>query len=43
MRQVDLAAPENIIVTVEGTYNVAIDGRFVHGEQHPIRVPAGTR
>ena len=41
MRQVDLAAPEDILVTVEGTYNVAIDGRFVHGDQRHIRVPAG--
>lgn len=41
MRQVDLAAPEDILVAVEGTYNVAIDGRFVHGDQRHIRVPAG--
>jgi len=41
MRQVDLAAPEDILVTVEGTYNVAIDGRFVHGDQRRIHVPAG--
>ena len=41
MRQVDLAAPEDVDVTVEGTYNVAIDGRFVHGDQRHIHVPAG--
>ncbi|MCS0580208.1 hypothetical protein NX784_01235 [Massilia pinisoli] len=41
MRRVDLAAPEDIVITVEGTYNVAIDGRFVHGDQRHIRVPAG--
>jgi hypothetical protein len=40
-RQVDLAEPEDIDVSVEGTYNVAIDGRFVHGDQRHIRVPAG--
>jgi alpha-L-rhamnosidase len=40
-RQVDLAAPEDIIVTVEGVYNIAIDGRFVHGDQRHVRVPAG--
>jgi hypothetical protein len=41
MRQVDLAAPEDVDVTVEGVYNVAIDGRFVHGDQRHIRIPAG--
>lgn len=41
MRQVDLAAPEDITVTVEGIYNIAIDGQFVHGDQRHIRVPAG--
>jgi alpha-L-rhamnosidase len=40
-RQVDLAAPEDIAVTVEGKYNVAVDGRFIHGDQTHIRVPAG--
>ena len=41
IRQVDLAAPEDIDITVEGIYNIAIDGRFVHGEQHRVRIPAG--
>ncbi|MFS2016954.1 hypothetical protein ACEN88_10295, partial [Massilia sp. CT11-108] len=41
IRQVDLAAPEDIDITVEGIYNVAIDGQFVHGDQHRVRVPAG--
>jgi hypothetical protein len=40
-RQVDLAEPEDVTVTVEGIYNVAIDGVFVHGDQHHIRLPAG--
>jgi hypothetical protein len=40
-KQVDLAEPEDVAVTVEGTYNVAIDGRFVHGDQRHVRVPAG--
>jgi len=40
-RQVDLAEPEDIAVAVEGRYNVAIDGVFVHGDQRHIRVPAG--
>ena len=33
IRQVDLAAPEDIDITVEGIYNIAIDGQFVHGDQ----------
>ena len=41
IRQVDLAAPEDIDITVEGIYNIAIDGRFVHGDQHRVRIPAG--
>ncbi len=41
MREVDLAAPEDIDVAVEGIHNVAIDGAFVHGDQRRIRVPAG--
>jgi hypothetical protein len=41
MRQVDLAEPEDIDVLVEGTYNVGIDGRTVHGDQRHIHVPAG--
>jgi len=41
MRQVDLAAPEDIDIAVEGIYNAAIDGRFVHGDQRHVRVPAG--
>jgi hypothetical protein len=41
IRQVDLAAPEDIDIAVEGVYNVAIDGRFVHGDQRRVRVPAG--
>ncbi|WP_440962970.1 MGH1-like glycoside hydrolase domain-containing protein [Massilia sp. GER05] len=41
IRQVDLAAPEDIDIAVEGIYNVAIDGQFVHGDQHRVRVPAG--
>ena len=41
IRQVDLAAPEDIDITVEGIYNIAIDGRFVHGEQRRVRIPAG--
>jgi hypothetical protein len=41
MRQVDLAQPEDIDVVVEGTYNIAIDGRTVHGDQRHIHVPAG--
>jgi hypothetical protein len=40
-RRVELAEPENIDVSVEGMYNVAIDGQFVHGEQRRIRIPAG--
>nr|WP_197071493.1 amylo-alpha-1,6-glucosidase [Massilia sp. JS1662] len=41
IRQADLAAPEDIDVTVEGIYNIAIDGQFVHGDQHRVRIPAG--
>jgi hypothetical protein len=41
MRQVDLAEPEDIDLAVEGIYNVAIDGRFVHGDQRHIHIPAG--
>jgi hypothetical protein len=40
-RDIDLAAPEDITVTAEGIYNVAIDGVFVHGDQRHIRLPAG--
>ena len=41
MRQVDLAEPEDVDIAVEGTYNVAIDGRFVYGDQRHVRIPAG--
>ena len=41
IRQVDLAAPEDIDIAVEGIYNIAIDGVFVHGDQHRVRIPAG--
>lgn len=41
MRQVDLAEPENVDVAVEGVYNIAIDGRFVHGDQRHVHIPAG--
>jgi len=41
IRQVDLAAPEDVDVAVEGIYNVAIDGQFVHGDQRRVRIPAG--
>jgi hypothetical protein len=41
IRQVDLAAPEDIDITVEGIYNIAIDGQFVHGDQRRLRIPAG--
>jgi alpha-L-rhamnosidase len=40
-RRVDLAEPEEITVTVEGTYNVSIDGKFVHGDQRRVALPAG--
>ncbi|MCS0613362.1 hypothetical protein NX783_11505 [Massilia kyonggiensis] len=41
IRQVDLAAPEDVDITVEGIYNIAIDGQFVHGDQRRVRIPAG--
>jgi hypothetical protein len=41
IRRVDLAAPEDVTVTVEGIYNIAIDGQFVHGDQRHVRIPAG--
>ncbi|GJI99907.1 alpha-rhamnosidase [Duganella rhizosphaerae] len=40
-RRVDLAATEEIAVTAEGQYSVAIDGSSVQGDQHRIRLPAG--
>ncbi|GJI90491.1 alpha-L-rhamnosidase-related protein [Duganella hordei] len=40
-RRVDLAAAEEIAVTAEGQYSVAIDGGSVQGDQRLIRVPAG--
>ncbi|MTV37731.1 alpha-L-rhamnosidase-related protein [Duganella radicis] len=40
-RQLELAEPEEITLAVEGTYNVAIDGKFVHGDQQRITLPAG--
>jgi hypothetical protein len=41
IQQVDLAAPEDVDIAVEGLYNVTIDGQFVHGDQRRVRVPAG--
>jgi hypothetical protein len=41
IRQVDLAAPEDVDVAVEGIHNIAIDGQFVHGDQRHVRIPAG--
>jgi hypothetical protein len=41
IRQVDLAAPEDIDIAVEGIYNIAIDGQFVHGDQRRVLIPAG--
>jgi hypothetical protein len=40
-RQVELAEPEAITLTVEGTYNVSVDGQFIHGDQRRITLPAG--
>ncbi len=40
-RRVDLAAPEEIMASVEGKYNVTIDGQFIYGDQRRIKLPAG--
>jgi hypothetical protein len=40
-KEVELATPETIEVTVEGQYNVTIDGRYVQSGIHQITVPAG--
>ena len=40
-KRFELSAPEEIVVAVEGVYNVAIDGRYVQGDQQRITLPAG--
>jgi hypothetical protein len=40
-RNVELAAPEDITVSAEGQYSVAIDNVLVQGDQRHIRIPAG--
>jgi alpha-L-rhamnosidase len=40
-KEVELAAPETIEATVEGQYNVTIDGRYVQSGIQHITVPAG--
>ena len=40
-RQVDLKEAEEIIVAVEGKYNVTIDGKYLQGNVDKILIPAG--
>jgi hypothetical protein len=40
-RHVDMAAAEEVALSVEGKHSVAIDGVTVQGDQHRIRLPAG--
>ncbi|RFP21853.1 alpha-rhamnosidase [Duganella sp. BJB488] len=41
IKDVDLAAPEELGLTVEGKFSVMLDGRFVQGDPHHIMLPSG--
>jgi alpha-L-rhamnosidase len=40
-KTVELAQPEEVLIRVEGTYNVKLDGKAFEGSPQKIKVPAG--
>lgn len=40
-RRLDLEAPEEVTVEVEGSYNLTIDGKIIQGDQRRVLLPAG--